>query len=57
MSLTGQILIAGQWYKGLAGSFQAQNPSTDQALETVHSMASEAQVQLACAAAARDFDA
>ncbi|WP_337843381.1 aldehyde dehydrogenase (NADP(+)) [Rheinheimera sp.] len=51
MAISGKQLISGQWIQGDAGSYQAINPATAQALEPVMSYASKAQVAAAVAAA------
>ena len=51
MSLTGKILIRGQWVEGEGGTYQAIDPATGDALAPVMTMASMAQVADALAAA------
>jgi len=51
MTITGQLLINGQWVKGEAGTYQAVNPASGEKLEPVLTKASTDQVKQAVAAA------
>ena len=52
MSITGKLLINGEWVTGQSGTYQAVNPASGAKLEPVLSKASSAQVDAAVAAAA-----
>lgn len=51
MSITGKVLINGEWIEGQSGTYQAVNPATGQVMEPVLSKASSEQVTQAVAAA------
>ncbi|WP_029918374.1 aldehyde dehydrogenase (NADP(+)) [Pelobacter seleniigenes] len=52
MSITGKLLINGEWVTGQSGTYQAVNPASGAKLEPILSKASSAQVDAAVAAAA-----
>lgn len=52
MSITGKILIKGNWVEGQAGSYQAINPATGEKITPLLSKASIGQVKQAAEAAA-----
>lgn len=52
MSVTGKLLINGEWVPGQAGSYQAVDPATGQGLQPSMSKASSDQVRMAVEAAA-----
>lgn len=51
MTISGKILVNGEWVKGQAGSYQAVNPATGESLLPALSKASAAQVEEAVRAA------
>ncbi|MCW9049862.1 MAG: aldehyde dehydrogenase (NADP(+)) [Deltaproteobacteria bacterium] len=51
MTITGKILIDGEWVEGQSGTYQAVNPATGEKLEPALSKASSDQVKEAVAAA------
>lgn len=51
MSITGKVLVSGEWVEGQSGTYQAVNPATGQAMEPVLTKASSEQVAQAVAAA------
>ncbi|WP_416307402.1 aldehyde dehydrogenase (NADP(+)) [Neptunicella sp. SCSIO 80796] len=55
MTISGKLLIAGEWQEGDAGSFQAVNPATGQPIATQHTKASEQQVSVAAELAGEAF--
>lgn len=55
MPITGNLLISGSWQPGEAGNFQANEPSSGNALTTKHTKASEAQVACAAQFASNSF--
>ena len=52
MSITGKLLINGEWVTGQSGTYQAVNPASGAKLEPILSKASSAQVDAAVTAAA-----
>ncbi len=51
MTISGKQLIAGEWQQGRAGTYQAVNPATGEAIEPAMTMADKSQVEAAVAAA------
>lgn len=51
MSITGKVLINGEWVEGQSGTYQAVDPATGQTMEPVLTKASSEQVAQAVAAA------
>ena len=56
MTMTGEALIGGKAVRGTAGSFQAFDPSTRQAIEPAFHMVDAQQIDTACRLAEAAFD-
>ena len=56
MTISGKILINGQWQQGLGGAFNAVNPANGKLTETQFNKASVEQVTHAAVAAKQAFD-